>query len=198
VNSQIVYGEKLIKESGNEYRIWNPYRSKLAAAIHNGLQIFPFSSGTKVLYLGASTGTTVSHISDVVGEFGHIYCVEFAPRVFSSLTSLCETRKNMIPILADANKPEDYIFQVEEVDVIYQDLAQIDQSKIFIKNVDIFLKQDGIGILAIKARSIDVTKDPNEVFKGEKKILASNGLKIIEEIKLTPYEKDHAFFVVKK
>ncbi len=198
VKSQKVYGEKLVKEKNKEYRIWNPYRSKMAAAIINGLKNIPFSPNTTVLYLGASTGTTVSHLSDIIGENGLIYCLEFSPRVFSSLVVLCESRKNMIPILADANRPQDYLFLVQKVDVLYQDIAQTEQAKIFIKNSDLFLKDDGIGILAIKARSIDVTKNPEKVFMSEKKILTSNGLKIIEQVKLDPYEKDHAFFVLKK
>ena len=67
-----VYGEELIQEDV-EYRIWNPRRSKLAAALLNGLKNLELDDASKVLYLGASTGTTVSHISDIVTE-GRILC----------------------------------------------------------------------------------------------------------------------------
>lgn len=50
-----------------EYRVWNPFRSKLAAAILGGVDQIHMSPGSKVLYLGAASGTTVSHVADVVG-----------------------------------------------------------------------------------------------------------------------------------
>lgn len=50
-----------------EYRVWNPFRSKLAAAILGGVDNIWIVPGAKVLYLGAASGTTVSHVSDLVG-----------------------------------------------------------------------------------------------------------------------------------
>jgi rRNA 2'-O-methyltransferase fibrillarin len=77
VPGEAVYGEKRITvptEEGQkiEYRIWNPFRSKIAAAILNGVENIWIKPGSKVLYLGAASGTTVSHVSDVVGPVGFI------------------------------------------------------------------------------------------------------------------------------
>jgi len=65
-----VYGEKIVKDDDIEYRLWDPFRSKLAGAILKGLKDNPIKQSTRVLYLGASTGTTVSHVSDIIGNKG--------------------------------------------------------------------------------------------------------------------------------
>ena len=61
------YGEPTFTVDGAEYRSWNPTRSKLAAAVMKGISTMPVKPGSSVLYLGAASGTTVSHVSDVVG-----------------------------------------------------------------------------------------------------------------------------------
>src|SRR2546425_13377287 len=66
------YGETRFKVNKNEYRIWEPYRSKLAAVIWKGLSVLPLGPGSKVLYLGAASGTTVSHVSDLGGSNGRV------------------------------------------------------------------------------------------------------------------------------
>jgi fibrillarin-like pre-rRNA processing protein len=189
-----VYDERLIEIKDNEYRIWDPRRSKLAAAILNGLSVFPFKKDSKVLYLGASAGTTPSHISDISKD-GLIYCVEFSPKMMRKLVDLCSQRENMIPILDDATKPKNYMNLVQKVDIIYSDVAQPNQSELFMDNMRLYSKEEGIGILMIKSRSIDVTKAPNKVFKEEESKLKTSGFKVIEKIKLEPYEKDHMAFV---
>jgi len=189
-----VYGEKLIELDDREYRIWDPRRSKLAAAILNGMETFPFKKDSKVLYLGASAGTTPSHISDIASE-GLVYCVEFSPRMMQKLVDLCGLRKNMIPILDDATKPRNYMPILQKVGVVYCDVAQPKQSELFIDNMRLFLKSDGFGIIMIKSRSIDVAKSPKKVFKEEESKLKSSGFKIIEKIDLAPYERDHMAFV---
>lgn len=50
-----------------EYRVWNPFRSKLAAGILGGVEDIYIAPGKKVLYLGAASGTSVSHVADIVG-----------------------------------------------------------------------------------------------------------------------------------
>jgi fibrillarin-like pre-rRNA processing protein len=187
-----VYGEKLVRWGGKEYRLWNPYRSKLAAAIRLGLEQLPLGKSAKVLYLGAAQGTTASHVSDIARE-GVVYCVEFSPRAMQSLLALAEARENIIPILADASKPESYSYLLEKVDVVYQDIAQAKQSEILLKNVRAYLKEDGHFMHVIKARSIDVTAKPEEVFEKEVKKLKEAGLEVIQKLRLEPYEKDHLF-----
>lgn len=201
-----VYDEKLIKEiesteknleSVNEYRIWNPRRSKLAAALLNGLKDFNLNNDSKVLYLGASTGTTVSHISDICND-GLIYAVEFSPVSAKKLVRLSQRRNNIAPILADATKPKYYLNKVENVDLVYCDVAQEKQSELFMNNMNLFLKEDGQGLITIKARSIDVIQKPKKIFKDEAKKIKENGYSILEKIKLEPYEKDHIAFLVEK
>jgi len=191
-----VYDERLVKEDGIEYRSWDPFRSKLAAAIKKGLNKFPFFTGAKVLYLGASTGTTPSHVSDVVGPEGEVYAVEFSAHCMKSLIRLAESRENLIPILADANKPQDYK-DVGKVNVIYQDVAQPNQDEILIKNSEMFLKAGGIAMIAIKSQSIDVTRKPEETFESVLGRLSVH-FEILEKIKLEPFDKDHLFVVLRK
>ena len=163
-----VYKEKLIIKKGIEYRLWDPFRSKLAASIMNGLEIFPFKINPSVLYLGASTGTTVSHISDIVGPSGIVFGVEHASRVARDfLDRVASHRKNIIPILQDARKPKEYFSVFGKVDVVYVDIAQPDQTKIAIANCEMYLKKGWIFFLVIKTRSIDVTKSPKKIIEEE-------------------------------
>lgn len=196
-----VYDEKLIQEDKDgvieEYRIWNPRRSKLSAALLNGLKKINLEKDTKVLYLGASTGTTVSHISDIVTD-GVIYAVEFSPVSMKKLVRLSQNRPNILPILADATKPKYYLNKVEKVDLVYCDVAQAKQSELFINNMNLLLKEDGKGLITIKARSIDVVQKPKKIFKDEANKIKSKGYSIVEKIKLEPYEKDHVAFLVEK
>lgn len=189
-----VYNERLVEVEGKEFRVWDPRRSKLAAAILNGLEIFPFKEDSKVLYLGASAGTTPSHISDI-SKNGLIYSVEFSPKMMRKLADLSRERKNIIPILDDATKPKNYINLMQKTDILYSDVAQPKQSELFMDNARLYLKEKGYGILMLKARSIDVTKAPNKIFKEEESKLKTHGFKVLEKIKLEPYEKDHMAFV---
>ena len=189
-----VYNEKLVKYKSKEYRSWNPYRSKLAAAILNGLKI-EIKTDSKILYLGAATGTTVSHISDIV-EGGLIFAVENSPVTVKHLINLSEKRKNIIPILEDANHPDRYSSIVSTVDIVYQDISQRNQAEIFIVNVARYLKKDRIGILMVKARSIDVSLKPREAYEIVCSKLENSGLKIKNRIDLAPYEKDHEAIIV--
>lgn len=193
-----VYGERLVSYKRVEYRLWDPFRSKLAAAILKGLTTVPISQGHKVLYLGAASGTTASHVSDIVGEKGHVYCVEFAARSMRELANnVCPFRPNMTPILEDARLPEKYAMFVEQVDDIYCDIAQPEQAKVLADNADAFLKRGGWVMLAIKSQSIDVTQEPVEVYKREVNILKGRGFATIELVQLEPYDKAHAMIVSK-
>src|SRR3989344_9254793 len=191
-----VYGERLVQHGGKEYRTWDIYRSKIAAAIEHGLQNFPFKENTKILYLGAGNGTTVSHLSDICIS-GQIFAVEFSARAMVDLFMLAKQRENIVPLLADANKPQDYLSLVPEVDVIYQDIAQRDQIGILNKNTDLFLKEKGYIFLMVKARSIDVTMEPQNVFKVVYAQM-QNKYKVMEQLRLDPYEKDHMCIVMQK
>lgn len=186
-----VYGEKII----GEYREWVAKRSKLGAAIYKNLRTFPFKKDSIILYLGASSGTTCSHISDICTQ-GMIFGVDLAPRIFYKFIELSKERNNLYPILADANHIEEYSF-IPECDIIFQDIAQKDQLRIFIKNCDAFLKRDGIAYFSVKSRSIDVTKKPQQIFNEVRNQLKQKFI-LLEERGLMPYEKDHVLFAVRK
>lgn len=190
-----VYTEQLFKIKGVEYREWIAYKSKAAAAITKGLKTFPLKFGDKVLYLGASSGTTPSHFSDIVGEQGVLYAVEISERSVRDLNVLAGDRPNIIPILANARLPDSYNW-IEKADIVYQDVATDDQSEILIRNCEKFLKQQGTAMIAIKSRSIDVTKDPKEIYKQELEKLEKH-FKVVEKVELDPLEKDHMFVVLK-
>ena len=190
-----VYNEKLVQMNGSEYRIWNPFRSKLAAAIMNELEDFPFTEKSNVLYLGVSTGTTISHISDMVGQSGIIFGIEHASRVARDfLDRVASHRKNIVPIIHDARKPEEFFSVYKKVDAVYVDIAQPDQTDIAIKNCKLYLKSGGYLFLIIKTRSIDVTKEPKRVIEDETKKLESL-FQIRQTIDLHPYDKDHAMVI---
>lgn len=191
-----VYGEKLVKQSGEEYRLWDPYRSKLAGALKKGLKNQPIKHGSKVLYLGASTGTTVSHVSDIVGNTGIVFAVEPATRVARELIeNVAAKRKNVMPIIEDARRPQSYFSVFGKVDVVYCDIAQPDQTDIAISNCTAYLKPNGVMLLVIKTRSIDVTMDPKSVVIQEAKKLEKHGFLIDQIINLEPFDKDHAMIL---
>lgn len=188
-----VYGEPIIEG----YRLWDPFRSKLAVLLlklqgRRDIGLYPDS---RVLYLGAATGTTISHVSDIL-QGGIVYAVEFSPRAMRDLLLLAESRGNIIPILADAARPEMYSALVEPVDMIYQDVAQRNQAEIAARNATRYLKPGGTLILMMKTRSIDVTASPRDVYA--KEIEGLKGLKIIEALDLLPFHQDHWAVLAKK
>jgi fibrillarin-like pre-rRNA processing protein len=197
VPGRTVYGERLIRLNTVEYRVWDAFRSKLAAAIIKGVQVVPIKLGYRILYLGAASGTTPSHVSDIVGEEGHVYCVEFASRSIRDLVdNVCSSRLNMSPFLADARLPEKYSMFIQgKVDCIYCDIAQPEQAKLLADNADVFLKPSGWIMLAVKSQSIDVTKDPDEIYAEESRVLKHRGFDVREVVRLEPYDKAHAMIV---
>ncbi|XP_014354892.2 rRNA 2'-O-methyltransferase fibrillarin [Papilio machaon] len=194
-----VYGEKRISVENEgekiEYRVWNPFRSKLAAAIMGGVDAIHMPPGSRVLYLGAASGTTVSHVSDVVGPEGLVYAVEFSHRSGRDLINVAKKRTNIIPIIEDARHPLKYRMLVGMVDTIFADVAQPDQARIVSLNAQHFLKNGGHFVISIKASCIDSTAQPEAVFAAEVKKLQADKLKPQEQLTLEPYERDHAVVV---
>ncbi|UCG03574.1 MAG: fibrillarin-like rRNA/tRNA 2'-O-methyltransferase [Candidatus Heimdallarchaeota archaeon] len=198
VPGKSVYGEMLLSISGEEYRVWDPYRSKFAAAFLSGMKELPQIQDKRILYLGVSTGTTASHFSDILVN-GVIFGIEFSPKVMRRFFRLAEQRDNLIPILADARRPEEYSPFVFEVDMIYQDVAQPEQATIFGRNSQEFLRSGGYGFLAVKSQSIDVVLKPGEVFSKQMEVLEQEfGLEIQEFGSIDAFEKKHAVIIVKK
>ncbi|MCF2137200.1 MAG: fibrillarin-like rRNA/tRNA 2'-O-methyltransferase [Candidatus Thorarchaeota archaeon] len=198
VKNQSVYGEKVFDIEDYSYRLWSTRRSKLAAAIKKGLHELPIQLGSHVLYLGAASGTTVSHISDIVGEEGVVYAVEFSPISARDLVFLAESRSNIIPIVDDARRPTNYTSIVTgSIDVVYQDVAQPDQARILFDNIRTFCSLGAWAMIAIKARSIDSVSETRQVFDREVGSLQESGLDVIERVNLTPYERDHEMVLLR-
>jgi len=194
-----VYGEKRITVEENdvkvEYRVWNPFRSKLAAAIVGGVEAIHIKPGSKLLYLGAASGTTVSHCSDLVGPEGTVYAVEFSARSGRDLVNVAKKRTNVIPIVEDARYPLKYRMLVSMVDVIFADVAQPDQARIVGLNAEYFLKTGGHFVISIKANCIDSTVAAEAVFASEIKKLQEMKFVPDEYVTLEPYERDHAVVI---
>lgn len=208
VPGESVYGEKRISietpstttpgpneppppPTKTEYRVWNPFRSKLAAGVLGGLDDLYMKPGSRVLYLGAASGTSVSHVSDIVGPTGVVYAVEFSHRSGRDLIGMATKRPNVIPIIEDARHPLKYRMLVGMVDCVFADVAQPDQARIVALNAHLFLKQGGGILVSVKANCIDSTKPAAQVFAMEVNKLRSERIKPKEQLTLEPFERDH-------
>ena len=207
VPGESVYGEKRVTIEENtqmptgtgdvenkvEYRVWNAFRSKLGAAIVNGIRNIYIKPGAKVLYLGAANGTTISHVSDIVGDKGIVYGVEISERSGRDLINMAKKRPNLVPIIDDARKPQNYRFLIPTlVDVIFADVAQPDQARIIAINAEHFLKNKGGFVFSIKANCVDSVAKPEDVFDNQIQVLKSYKLYAKEKVSLEPYERGHA------
>lgn len=194
-----VYGEKVISVDGPEgaveYREWNPYRSKIGACILCGFEKMEIKPGASVLYLGAASGTTVSHVSDIVGPTGRVYGVEFSPRVGREFVNLAKVRPNIVPIIEDARHPQKYRMLVPMVDCLFADVAQPDQARIFALNAEMFLKNGGYFMISIKASCVDSTISAEQVFANETQSLIADGFKPEEQVDLDQYHRGHAMVI---
>lgn len=178
-----------------EYRLWSPFRSKLAAAVAGGVDNIWIKPGSKVLYLGAASGTTVSHVSDIVGPTGIVYAVEFSHRSGRDLINMAKSRPNIVPIIEDARHPLKYRMLVGMVDTVFADVAQPDQARIVALNSHYFLKNGGHFVISIKANCIDSTAPAPLVFAKEVTKLRQEQLKPAEQLTLEPFERDHCVVV---
>ncbi|KAH7362873.1 Fibrillarin-domain-containing protein [Plectosphaerella cucumerina] len=199
-----VYGEKRVSvdnavqnEDGTttntkiEYRVWNPFRSKLAAGVIGGLEKLYFGPGSKVLYLGGASGTSVSHVADIVGPTGFVYAVEFSPRSGRDLIGMASKRTNVVPIVEDARQPLKYRMIMPMVDAIFADVAQPDQARIVAMNAHHFLKVGGGILISIKANCIDSTAPAAKVFAAEVEKMRAERITPKEQLTLEPFERDH-------
>ena len=176
------YGEPVV----DGWRRWDAHRSKLGATLELGVDT-GLVGGDSVLYLGAANGTTVSHVADFAGP---TYAVEFAPRPVRDLLDVAEARTNLFPLLKDARKPETYAHVVESgLDAIVQDVATRGQADVALANRQ-FLADDGRFVGAVKARSEDVTRDPEDVFEDVLDRLR-DGYEVLATERLEPYHDDH-------
>lgn len=191
-----VYGERLQRFQGAEYRLWSAQRSKVAAYLEKGGRRFAPRGDELVLYLGAASGTTVSHVSDLVPR-GRVVAVELSPRPFRDLLHLSALRPNILPVLGDARFPEAYDALLDRpADLLVQDIAQRDLVEIFRRNVERLAARGSPAFLTVKSRSVDVAASPPKIYDRVRDQLSRAGLRVVEEGSLEPFEKDHALFVV--
>jgi fibrillarin-like pre-rRNA processing protein len=192
-----VYGEKLIREGNDEYREWDAYRSKYGAGIKNGLKENIFFEGATAIYLGSAEGTTVSHVSDIVGKNGAIFCIDISEIAMNKLSKLAETRENLYPIISDAQLTDNYKEYFEKpADALFQDISQRNQADIFVRNAK-FLKKGGLAALALKTKSISQSEAKEDILTSEKKVLERE-FEILQTIMLEPYEKHHYLILMRK
>ncbi len=185
-----VYGESLRTVDNVEYREFDPFRSKLAAYVTKGGKEWPFSHVNRLLYLGAGSGTTVSHVSDILPH-AHIYAVERFPRPFGSLLRLSERRPNIYPIAADAQIPERFRAIPGEVDLVYQDVSQRNQVEILIENMHAMLNPHGWAMLQLKTRSISQRGSPQSIARRARRLLEDASMELVEEVDIAPFSRDH-------
>ena len=167
----------------------------VAAAVLGGVDSIYIKPGSKVLYLGAAAGTTVSHVSDIVGPTGAVYAVEFSHRPGRDLLGVAKQRTNIIPIIEDARHPLKYRMVLGMVDTIFADVAQPDQARIVALNAHHFLKNGGHAVISVKASCIDSTAAPEAVFRREVGKLQAENFRPLEQLTLEPYERDHAVVI---
>lgn len=194
-SGESVYGERFVEKDGDKYREWNPNRSKAGAAVLNGIEL-ELEQDSEILYLGAASGTTVSHFSDILKN-GFIYAVEYSETTVRDLVDVAEDRDNIAPILGNARNPEEYSDLVEKCDIVFQDISQSDQAEIFAKNCERYLKDGGKGLLSVKAQSISTSRPPGDIFEEVREKL-SEKFEIVDEASLDPYEKDHLFLKLER
>lgn len=191
-----VYGERVISVPPGWWRRWDPYRSKLSAALVRGFLGPLPRPNERWLYLGAATGTTTSHVADLVGPEGAVYAVEMSPRPFARLLRLAERYPNLLPILGDARRPEEYAAWVPPVDGVYSDVAQPDQVRIARQNADLFLREGRPLLLVLKLSSIARGRSPESLVEqalGELRPFRAIG----PPLTLEPFHRQHRFLAAR-
>ena len=192
-----VYNEKLIKMNGKQYNLWNPYTSKLAAAIVNGMEIFPILEKTKVLYLNSTIEKTLSHISDIIGVNGKIFILrDINENSKNFLENVMNDRTNVFTITRDNGDPAKFSSKTEMVNVVYVDITQHNETEVAIQNCKRYLRDGGFLMLVVPTKKIDFVNNPNGQNLEEIQKLQSS-FEIIQQINLTDFFKEHSMIIAK-
>ena len=192
-----VYNEKLIKINGKQYNLWNPYTSKLAAAIVNGMEIFPILKKTKVLYLNGAIEKTLSHISDIIGVNGKIFILrDINENSKKFLDNVMNDRTNVFTITRDNGDPAKFSSKTEMVNVVYVDITQHNETEVAIQNCKRYLTDGGFLMLVVPTKKIDFVNNPNGQNLEEIQKLQSS-FEIIQQINLTDFFKEHSMIIAK-
>ena len=192
-----VYNEKIIKINGKQYNLWNPYTSKLAAAIVNGMEIFPILEKTKVLYLNSTIEKTLSHISDIIGVNGKIFILrDINENSKKFLDNVMNDRTNVFTITRDNGDPAKFSSKSEMVNVVYVDITQHNETEVAIQNCKRYLRDGGFLMLVVPTKKIDFVNNPNGQNLEEIQKLQSS-FEIIQQINLTDFFKEHSMIIAK-
>ena len=208
------YNEKIVFSNDQEYRVWTPYRSKLAAAILNGIEILPIIKKSRVLYLGTSEVITPSHISDIIGTEGVVYVVEHSQENAKELIEkLVPKRDNIKPIIMDMAKPSQYEIIDGKVDVVYVDVEQSKEVEIALLNCKIHLRVGGYLLFMVKTRSVDEYQGKKFILNYKSELINTMeenkpenyatianlkvNFEIIQQINLADFFKDYSLVVAK-
>jgi len=186
-----VYGERWTDLEDRRLRVFEPARSKLAAAVVRGWAGDLPAPGERWLYLGAASGTTASHVADLVGPEGRVYAVERSVRPFARLLALSERWPNLCPILGDARDPQDYAALVPPAAGLYADIAQADQLEIVLHNAELLLRGDGARVLvALKTASMGRHRSATGHRESAEGKLA-NEVALYPSVTLEPFHRGH-------
>ena len=191
------YKENLVEMNGKQHSIWNPYMSKLAAAIINGMEIFPILKKTKILYLDPTSEKTIKHISDIVGINGKIFVVRNIMKNSKNfLEQIAKNRSNIFTIIPDKTNPARFTGMTETVDVIFIDITEHNQTESIIQNCKNHLRIGGFLMLIVPTKNIDFTNNPSKKNQEERKKLQTS-FDIIQEINLTDFFKEYSMVIAK-
>ena len=173
---------------------WNPHHSKWKAALEKGMSV-ELKGDENILYLGASSGTTVSFLSELTK--GKIFAVEKAPLMAIPLVKLAEERKNIVPLFFDARETEKTkeIIKNTKINILFQDIPSKDQIKILTSNAELVDKDCKI-FFSLKTQSIS-QKSKVETLENVKKDLEED-FNILETSELEPFHQKHYFLILKK
>lgn len=187
-----IYGERVLWRAGRAHRWIDPFRSKLAAAATLAPAMSLPKDGERWLYLGAASGTTASHVADLVGPRGTVWAIEKSPRPFRRLLEIAERFPNLLPILADARDPGSYSALVPPVDGLYLDIAQPDQVEIARANAREYLRPGGHLLLTLKAASAGRDRSPESHAAGVPAAMPE--FELASRISLAPFYRAHWMF----
>ena len=193
-----IYNEKLIEMDGKQYNIWNPYTSKLAAAIVNGMEIFPILKKTQILYFDTTVDKTLNHISDIIGVNGRIFVVrDIIENSKKFLEDDSNNRTNVVSITQEKKSiPAKFVPNIETVNVVYVDIAQNNETDVAIQNCKNYLINGGFLMLVVPTRKIDFANNPDRQNLEERQKLQSS-FEIIQQINLTDFFKEHSMIIAK-
>ncbi|KAK2439289.1 rRNA 2'-O-methyltransferase fibrillarin [Trifolium repens] len=182
-----------------EYRQWDPFKSRLAAAILSGdaQNILWIEPGSRVLVIysrdDAHFGITISHISDIVGPKGMVYVVEPSESNRDSLLYMADKRSNIVPI-AHSYSAWHYRMLINFVDVLFaapDRRLEVEVRMTFLNAIH-FLKTGGHYVLYVQGNCIESTNRGDPIFNSLTKADRVQ-FQRMKQVTLEPFDSDHEY-----